>query len=265
MASLVPHRSSYRNGIASEFSGLIFRQIDFFATVGAPEEELDSLQKRLKVISPGNVGYYIEMSKKHGMDGGWFLIGDYPFSTAADCQDEGDPKMKILGWTQNPFNAPIADETLKIERCHFFGRDIGSTPPRQSEVRVILPGKDFEEQLNAAHVLYDLLGVPHVPENEVALMRQFPPVETLTLTIISVGDQPVQLGLCVPKPPEDLYVGICQIYKVQDPLKEYQLEMGFLLPSCVEFRYLMVGFGYSVYVEGHTTHFHYNVRICFIF
>lgn len=219
--------------------------------MGAPEDEVANLKGRLDSLAPENVGYYIEMSEKRGMDGGWFLIGDYPISTAMDCMDCGTPRDSIAEWTKQH----------SIEKCHFFARDIGATPPRQTEIRLVLPGETLKDQLAAAENLYTNLGVPFVPQDELAHLHNYPTTDQLHLTVIAVEASAVQLGLCVPKPSEDLFIAICRHHRAKQELHDLQLELGFLLPSFLEFRYLMPGYGYLVYTEGHSVHFHYQVCI----
>eukprot|EP01127_Copromyxa_protea_P001502 TRINITY_DN11483_c0_g1_i1.p1 TRINITY_DN11483_c0_g1~~TRINITY_DN11483_c0_g1_i1.p1 ORF type:complete len:398 (+),score=49.26 TRINITY_DN11483_c0_g1_i1:15-1208(+) len=225
------------------------KMIDFFLLVGAPETEVESLKSRLASLSPPTVGYYIEMSKKRGMDGGWFLLGDYQFDKVSDCLEEGMTRSQIESWVKG-----MSPE----DRCHFFGRDVGSSPPRQCEFRFLLPGDTFTEQMRVAEELFVTLGVPFIVPAELSILTKHPPTTRLHLTVIAVQHGIVQLGLVVPMPSEDLYAKLCQYHRVEDRLQEYQTDLGFLLPSFVEFRYLMPGFGYNVYDEGHTTHFIYT-------
>lgn len=37
-----------------------------------------------------------------------------------------------------------------VARCYSVGRDMGAAPPRQTEIRLRLPGADFSSQLRVA-------------------------------------------------------------------------------------------------------------------
>jgi hypothetical protein len=236
--------------------------VEFFLTVGAPEDEIERLKERLAALSPANVGYYIEMSRRRGMDGGWFLLGDYEFTTAVECLGGGTPRQLLEEWTQNPFVGRdfVPETPVKIERCHFFGRDIGATPPRQTEFRFLLPGDTLEEQLEAAQSLYNIQKVPWVSDLHIGYLQDHPPRGRLMITAIAVEESIVQISLCAPNPNEELYISLSPPDETRPKLVELQLELGFLLPSVVEFRHLMPSFGYQVYEEGPSVHFHYLVR-----
>ncbi len=110
----------------------IQRMVDFFWNVGAPESEIDRLNDVGALINPVKIGSWIDMSGKGGMDGGWYFPVEIPLSLALEAADPGEPTVKVKEWGAKH----------GIDKCFSIGRDMGAAPPRQTEMRVKLPGKN---------------------------------------------------------------------------------------------------------------------------
>lgn len=129
------------------------KMVDFFWNVGAPETEIDKLNDLGSLVNPMRLGSWIDMSVKGGMDGGWFFPVDMSlkvfvhcslllnyFKLAIEAADSGEATKKLLEWA----------DKYNIVQVYSVGRDMGAAPPRQTELRLKLPGVDFNAQLAAS-------------------------------------------------------------------------------------------------------------------
>eukprot|EP01090_Pellita_catalonica_P016285 TRINITY_DN461_c0_g1_i1.p1 TRINITY_DN461_c0_g1~~TRINITY_DN461_c0_g1_i1.p1 ORF type:complete len:356 (+),score=80.01 TRINITY_DN461_c0_g1_i1:596-1663(+) len=108
----------------------IQRMVDFFFDVGASESEIDRLNNIGALIEPSKIGSWIEMSDKQGMDGGWYFPVDMPVEKAIQAADAGEAVDKVKEWIQKH----------KVDTCYSVGRDMGAMPPRQTSMKLNLPG-----------------------------------------------------------------------------------------------------------------------------
>ena len=221
--------------------------VDFFWNVGAPESEIDRLNDVGALINPIKIGSWIDMSAKGGMDGGWYFPVEILMKMAIESADPGEPSKKVLEWS----------EKHHIEKCFSVGRDMGAAPPRQTEIRVKLPGDSFDTQFNAAEDAYKMFGFPAIPEGPHGIIREWKPVG-LCLSVITSSEGFVRLGLMCPNPSTDTVVKLCQIVKAgNEQLAAFEGSLGCDGPSYAEFQYLKEGFGYGVYKEGFDIVYHY--------
>jgi hypothetical protein len=77
------------------------------------------------------------MSGKGGMDGGWFFPVDMPLKLAVEAADSGEAIKKFSDWA----------ETHGVTTVYVVGRDMGAAPPRQTELRIKVPGADSSVSL----------------------------------------------------------------------------------------------------------------------
>lgn len=63
---------------------------------------------------------------------------------AIEASDAGEPTKKVLEWA----------ERHAVQTVFSVGRDMGAAPPRQTELRLKLPGTDFNAQLAVSTCLY---------------------------------------------------------------------------------------------------------------
>jgi len=188
------------------------------------------------------------MSAKGGMDGGWYFPVEILLKMAIEAADPGEPSKKVLEW----------GEKHHVEKCFSVGRDMGAAPPRQTEIRVRLPGDGFPSQFIVAEDAYKMFGFPPIPEGPMQVLTDWKPVG-LCLSVITSSEGFVRLGLMAPNPTTDLVLKLCQLVKAgNEQLAAFEGSLGSEGPSFVEFQYLKEGFGYGVYKEGFDIVFHYH-------
>jgi len=228
----------------------IQKMVDFFWNVGAPETEIDRLNDVGALINPVKIGSWIDMSGKCGMDGGWFFPVDIELKSAIEAADAGEPTRRVMQWI----------EKHNVTRCFSVGRDMGAAPPRQTELRVVLPGDDAASQLTVAQDAFASFDFPPIPDNMLALISQMQPAEPYCLSIVTSSDGFVRIGLLIPKPSRDL-VGMMADAAGgrRDAVEAFANTVGCQTPQYAEYQYLMKGYGYGVYKEGFDVMFHWNI------
>jgi len=228
----------------------IQKMVDFFWNVGAPETEIDRLNDVGALINPVKIGSWIDMSGKCGMDGGWFFPVDIEIKSAIEAADAGEPSRRVMQWI----------EKHNVTRCFSVGRDMGAAPPRQTEIRVVLPGEDAAAQLNVAQDAFASFDFPAIPNQMLAIVSQFKPTEPYCLSIVTSSEGFVRIGLLVPKPSRDLvYQMIDSVGGRRDAIDTFSSTVGCQIPQYAEYQYLMQGYGYGVYKEGFDIMFHWNI------
>jgi len=220
----------------------------FFWNVGAPESEIDRLNDVGTLINPIKIGSWIDMSNRGGMDGGWYFPVDISLALALEASDPGDPVNRVRDW----------GEKHGVDECFSVGRDMGAAPPRQTEIRLRLPGTDPASQLKVALDAYEMFDFLQPPEEALQLLRES---KTGTcLSIITSCEGFVRLGILISDPTPDMVTRSCSILNAnKDPLERFQKSLGVEGPVFVEFQYLKEGFGYGVYPEGFDIVLHYSV------
>jgi len=229
----------------------IQKMVDFFWNVGAPETEIDRLNDVGALINPVKIGSWIDMSGKCGMDGGWFFPVDIEIKSAIEAADAGEPSRRVMQWI----------EKHNVTRCFSVGRDMGAAPPRQTELRVVLPGPDAATQLTVAQDAFASFGFPPIPDNMLALISQMQPAEPYCLSIVTSSDGFVRIGLLIPKPSREL-VGMMVDSTAggrRDAIEAFANTVGCQVPQYAEYQYLTKGYGYGVYKEGFDVMFHWNI------
>jgi len=229
----------------------IQKMVDFFWNVGAPETEIDRLNDVGALINPVKIGSWIDMSGKCGMDGGWFFPVDIEIKSAIEAADPGAPATRVLEWI----------EKHNVTRCFSVGRDMGAAPPRQTEIRVVLPGADAASQLNIAQDAFASFDFPAIPDQMLALISEFhTPTEPYCLSIVTSSDGFVRIGLLIPKPSRDLVGKMVDANGGRrDAIEAFANTVGCQIPQYAEYQYLMKGYGYGVYKEGFDVMFHWNI------
>lgn len=234
----------------------IQKMVDFFWNVGAPESEIDRLNDVGALINPMKIGSWIDMSAKGGMDGGWFFPVDMPLKLAVESADAGEAVKTFADWA----------EENGITTIFTVGRDMGAAPPRQTEMRMKVPGADFNEQLRIAMGAFETFGFPPIPENAYKILKNSQNSHhhsengVLTLSVITSSEGFVRIGLLVPFPSTETVLDLCSISGGnQEEMAAFEASLGKESPSYVEYQYLMKNFGYGVYKEGFDIVFHYIV------
>jgi len=225
--------------------------VDFFWNVGAPESEIDRLNDVGALINPVKIGSWIDMSGKGGMDGGWYFPVDISLKLAIDAADAGEASKIFSDWA----------ERVGIQNIWQVGRDMGAAPPRQTEIRLHLPGNDFQSQLRIGLDAFDQFGFPPVPENALSVLNESNSAG-IRMSVITSSEGFVRLGLMVPKPSRDALQKLCSISGANaDDLKEFERSLGVEGPAYAEYQFLKEGFGYGVYKEGFDIVFHYEIGL----
>ena len=225
----------------------IQKMVDFFWNVGAPESEIDRLNDVGALINPIKIGSWIDMSAKGGMDGGWYFPVEILMKMAIEAADPGEPSKKVLEWS----------EKNHVEKCFSVGRDMGAAPPRQTEIRVRLPGDVFEDELRIAEDAYTMFNFPFLSEGPLQVLKDWKPTG-MCLSVITSSEGFVRLGLMAPKPSTDTVLKLCQMVNAgSDQLAAFEGSLASDGPAFVELQYLKEGFGYGVYKEGFDIVFHY--------
>jgi len=223
--------------------------VAFFWNVGAPESEIDRLNDVGALINPVRIGSWIDMSSKGGMDGGWFFPVDMPLKLAIEAADSGDATKKFSAWA----------ESHGINSVYAVGRDMGAAPPRQTEMRIKLPGSTADHQIGLGIDAFTAFEFPAIPEDVLRVVKSSAAMGC-NLSVITSSEGFVRLGLMVPKPSTETVLALLEIAggnKSEMALFEGSLHSAG--PSFVEYQYLQKGFGYGVYKEGFDIVFHYDV------
>jgi len=228
----------------------IQKMVDFFWNVGAPESEIDRLNDVGALVNPVRIGSWIDMSSKGGMDGGWYFPLDIPLKLAVESADSGDAIKKFSEWA----------ESHNIMSVYAVGRDMGAAPPRQTELRIRLPGGTGNAQVQLGLESFSAFDFPPVPDNVLSIIKSGHTMDGVSLSVITSSEGFVRLGLLVPKPSTET---VLQLLDIAGGNKEtmalFEGSLHSSGPSWVEYQYLQKGFGYGVYKEGFDIVFHYDV------
>jgi len=228
---------------------LIQEMVDFFWNVGAPEQEIDRLNDVGGLINPLTIGSWIDMSTKGGMDGGWVFPVTVSMTDALKACDEGQSLAKLSDWTR----------AQHIEECVTVGRDMGASPPRQTEIRFPIVADSFEGRLAKAMSAYEEFGFPVIQEKYVSVLREWNPA-SMELSVITSSEGFVRIGMILPDPDKNVVNKLCD-NSAANPTGQmnFQGKMKIDRPAAVEFQHLMESFGYGVYNEGLNVVFHYKL------
>lgn len=226
----------------------IQRMVDFFFDVGASENEIDRLNNIGALIEPAKIGSWIEMSDKQGMDGGWYFPVDMPIDKAIQASDSGEAVEKVKEWIGKH----------KIESCFAVGRDMGAMPPRQTSMKINLPGP-FAQQMESAIDAFQMFGFPMIPDDALNVLKSSNP-SSISLSIITCSEGFVQIGILAPSPSKETIKKLAEITKVdrKQELDTFEEALGGNGPAFCEYQHLMHSFGYGVYKEGFDVILHYK-------
>ena len=130
---------------------------------------------------------------------------------------------------------------------------MGAAPPRQTEIRLKLPGGDFNSQLRVAMDAFFAFGFPAIGEDALSVIRRGGSETNgpICLSVITSSDGFVRLGLLLPKPNQEIVSSLCSLSQASvDDITRFQGALASSGPAYAEYQYLMKGFGYGVYKEG---------------
>jgi hypothetical protein len=228
----------------------IQKMVDFFWNVGAPESEIDRLNDVGALINPVQIGSWIDMSSKDGMDGGWYFPVPMPLANCIEAADAGDPTVKLHEWAQRH----------GVDYCLSVGRDMGAAPPRQTEFRLELPGATVTAQLDVALAAYASFGFPAIPD---ALLNVFMAGQTpgLLLSVVTSSEGFVRMGVLAPGPTAADIAALCAGSGANESqLRSFMADaFGDKQPAFQEISFLQPPFGYNVYAESWSVNFVFNL------
>jgi len=231
-------------------SVFIQRMVDFFWNVGAPETEIDRLNDVGALINPTRIGSWIDMSSKDGMDGGWYFPGDIPLKLAVEAADACPAVTKFTEWC----------DSHNISTLCAVGRDMGAAPPRQTELKIRLPGATADEQIKKGLSAFSAFDLPEVPATPLGILQKSRPESGCYLVVVTSSEGFVRVGLMVPRPSDETVMALCQCADGNsDEVANLEGALGATGPAFVEFQYLQKGFGYGVYKEGFDIVLHFDL------
>jgi hypothetical protein len=242
--STTPDMSELTWRVIGPQQALIQEMVDFFWNVGAPDEEIDRLNNIGGVINPAYIGSWIDMSTLGGMDGGWIFPGEMAIHDGLEACDEGDARTKLDNWLKNN----------GISNGILLARDMGASPPRQTEIRIALNHefpKNFELIVNALKSF----SVPEIPSDYQKTIKKWAP-KKVELSVVTSSEGFVRVGLIFPDPSHEV---VETLGGHNRPYMDFQKNIK-REPSFLEVQYLMSGFGYAVYQEGYKIKFHYALH-----
>jgi len=137
---------------------------------------------------------------------------------------------------------------------------MGAAPPRQTEIRFLIPGANFSVQIGKAISAYADFGFPAIPDEALEILKHSNPGAQLSMSVITSSEGFVRLGLFSPNPPINVVESLCNLSGGNaEQLFKFEKALGAEGPAFVEFQYLMENYGYGVYKEGFDIVFHYKV------
>jgi len=223
---------------------LIQDMVDFFWNVGAPDEEIDRLNNIGGVINPAVIGSWIDMSTLGGMDGGWIFPGDMAIHDGLDACDEGPARNKLEDWLK----------ASSITNGVLLARDMGASPPRQTEIRISL-ANDFPKNFDLIIGALKSFSVPEMPSDYQKAIRKWCP-KKIEFSVVTSSEGFVRVGLIFPEPNTEIVEALAGHNR---PFMDFQRNIK-KQPSHIEVQHLMSGFGYAVYQEGYKIKLHYALQ-----
>ena len=227
----------------------IQQMVDFFFSAGAPESEIEILNMMGFNVRPFKIGSWVEMSNKGGLDGGWNFPVVTSFEVALKAFESGKSQELLVEWATKS----VITEVFSI------GRDMASTPPRQTEMKVLIPGKDCSEKTDKIIEAFAMFGFPEIPGEVKQVMTELKPNE-IGLSITATLANFVKLGILIPNVNDEIIEKLLYIGEGdRDKIKQFEGVLGGRKPAYVEYRYLNTTFGYGVYKEGAEIMLHYHL------
>jgi len=230
------------------------RIVQLFWKMGAPAAEVDRMNDVGALINPRDIGSWIQTSLKGGMDGGWVFPDEVPLKLAVEAADSVDTDSDAT----RIFSTWADKHGILV--CRYLSRDMGKSPPQQTEFRMVLPGADFPSQLSVALDAMNTFQFPGLPDAPVTILANAGLPGPMMLSIVTCAKGFVSLGIIVPQVPMDVVSDLIQnCGGKQDEIQRFMDASGCTAPSAVELQCLMKGYGYGVYKEGFDMLFHWDI------
>jgi hypothetical protein len=242
--SATPDMSELTWRVIGPQQSLIQEMVDFFWNVGAPDEEIDRLNNIGGVINPAYIGSWIDMSILGGMDGGWIFPGEMTTHDGLEACDEGEARTKLDNWLKNN----------SITNGILLARDMGASPPRQTEIRIAL-AHEFPKNFELIVSALKAFSVPEIPSDFQKTIKKWAP-KKVELSVVTSSEGFVRVGLIFPDPTQEVVESMGGHNR---PFMDFQKNIK-RQASFIEVQYLMSGFGYAVYQEGYKIKLHYALH-----
>jgi len=197
---------------------------------------LDDFLLYYQKLNPEAIGYWIKISKKGGMDSGFF----FPIPITKES-------LKSLN-NENMFSQFIQwMEVNNINEINYFGSDVGC-PSCNIEIRLKLKEQAVEEQLNTAILAFNYFNIPDIPINILNILRQFTK-PGLILSFILSQSSCIKIGILFPNPCDDA------LSLLEKEMGEIDTTLG--SPDFIELQYLKKEYTHNLYKEGYNIYFHF--------
>jgi len=224
--------------------------VDFFVRVGAPEAEIERLNTFGALVRPPRIGFWIDVSSKGGLDGGWFFPFDnMPLSTVLQACEPGKCLQQLRDWAVQHFGSAEVS-------CYYVGRDMGMEPPRQTEIRIMLPGRSLKRKLKVALDAYSKFGFSPPPNDIYELLSSsyhYSSAEPKLALAVSLAsdDNFVRLSIVQFAPTATCFQLLAHNLTPEryGALIRLEAALGAQMPR-IEYHYLKEQYGYHVYPEG---------------
>eukprot|EP01114_Cavostelium_apophysatum_P017922 TRINITY_DN5425_c0_g1_i1.p1 TRINITY_DN5425_c0_g1~~TRINITY_DN5425_c0_g1_i1.p1 ORF type:complete len:716 (+),score=78.59 TRINITY_DN5425_c0_g1_i1:28-2175(+) len=236
----------YHCRMAGPTKPLIQKLVDCLWQIGAAQSEIDKLND---LVNTTVIGSWIDGSSKGGINGGWYLPLELPFSQVSLTCDGGKAVKELAKWI----------DKSKIKTFYSVERDVGKAPAHQTEMRMLLPGADFQKQLKLALDAYEKFGFPRMPDKALAILKQSPTVGQLSLSVTTYVDKFTRIGILVPfsLTPANAQA-LCLLTGADyGNIVKFSASLGKQNPDFVEYQHLSVG--YELLKDGFDIHFHYSL------
>jgi len=232
--------------------------VDFFFDVGAPDQTIDHLNTVGALMEPPVIGSWITMSKKAGMDGGWFFPSEVPLEKAIRV-------VPAVG--EQPANSQMAgkiEEWMKkheLTKVQSVARDMGASPPRQSALWIKIPKEKAEAIFRDAVEVFGVKKEAWPLEKVIEILKMPAASETAIELTVSTQDEVVNLALMAKDPTPETVKAALAVDSESDKHRTFYSLQGVFnsQPEWVEFSYLATGYGYGVYEEGFNVGFMFDV------
>ena len=119
--------------VAGRQAEMVQAVVDTFWALDSPQSEIVRMNDVGVKVDPEVIGLWLDLSGRGGMDGGWFFHTNAPLEVVALVADEGSVVEKVY----------TAIDATGVGSIHAVARDLGSTPPNQSEFVFTLHGESY--------------------------------------------------------------------------------------------------------------------------
>ncbi|KAL7718382.1 PH domain-containing protein [Entamoeba marina] len=227
-------------------SSLTQSVVDTFWSVGTAPSEFERLNMIGIKMDPLSVGLWLDLSEKGGMDGGWYMLTEHPLQTIELVSDGGKINDKL----------ELLLDGNGINKIDYVARDLGVTPPRQTEFRFKVSGHD------RAFIVKDIYDKLRVKGFNLLLQKVIndAPTKEVIISVKTTNFDLVKISTIIEYPSAEIIRNLLSMIKGFYYEKHSELIKTFGNPISVEYSFLQIGFGYEVFNEGFDVSLCYNLQ-----